>query len=65
MGNLDQIVNLAPGSDPGRPGGRPIDGDAGAQLDVVLHDDIPHLRKLAVDLSVAHETESIASDHSP
>src|SRR5439155_7396124 len=65
VGDLHQIVDLAARPDPGGPGRGAVDGNVGADLDVVLDEDVTDLGKLAIDIAVADEPEPIASDDRP
>src|SRR5690242_498636 len=46
VGDLHQVVDLAPPPDPGHLEGRPVDDGVGADLDVVLHHHDADLRDL-------------------
>src|SRR6185312_3347973 len=63
VSDLHQVVDLASRADPRRAHGRSVNGDAGAQLHVVLHDHIADLGELSVHPAVPHEAEAVAPDH--
>ena len=61
--DLDEIVDLRPRADPGFADRRTIDRRIGADLHVVLDDDIADLRDLVVAaVGVAGEAETVAAD---
>src|SRR5262245_16058183 len=63
VADLDEVVDLRARADPRRAGGGAVDRHVGADLHVVVHDDVPDLGKLPVDLAVPHEAEAVAPNH--
>src|SRR5881409_3765122 len=62
VGDLDEVVDLCAPTDRGRPERAPIDGSVRADLDVVMNDDVPDLRDLAMGAGIEHVTESVRAD---
>src|SRR5262249_38419383 len=60
-----QVVDLGPASDVRGAERRAVDRGVRADLDVVLQDDRPHLRDLAMRAGLRHEAEAVAADHRP
>src|SRR5579884_3780277 len=65
MADLNEIVDLRPGADDRKSQCCPIDGDVGAQFDIIFNDHPADLRNLLIFPPVRGEPESIAADDRP
>ena len=62
--NRDQIADLGPGADHRFSERGPLNRDVGADLDVVVQFDDPHLGDFVMNAAVRCVTKSILADHS-
>ena len=65
VGDVDLVVDLGPAADDGLAVRGAVDGDVGAQLDVVLDGHPASLGDLVMPPLVRHEAEAVAADHRP
>ena len=63
VGDLHEIIDLRALADDRGPKRRPVDRGVGTDLDVILDQDLSHLRHLAVLASIKHVSESVRPDH--
>ncbi len=63
VADLHEVIDLGTPADGRRAEGATIDGDIGAQLNVVVDDDTADLRNLAVFTLIEHVAETIGANH--
>ncbi len=62
MGDLDEVIDLGAASDDGGAEGAAVDGDVGADFDVVVDDDLADLGDFAVLSVIEDVAEAIGAD---